>query len=72
MADPANTPNNKGALIIAIGLIPGLLVAIIGPFSSVGDGIKPGLGDLLNGTVAMALMLCAVIIGLFIHKKSKR
>jgi hypothetical protein len=44
--------------ILVCGFL-GLAVALFAPFKSFGDGIKLGLGDLINGGVAMGLLLVA-------------
>ena len=55
--------------IILLCIALGLVVALFGPFKSFGDAIKPGLGDLLNGMVAMLLLIGSAIVAIVSKKK---
>lgn len=59
----------KSKIVMLACLFCGLAVAVLGPFQAFGDRIKPGLGDLLNGTAAMVLLLLAGGIALVALKR---
>lgn len=58
--------------LLLILLFGGAAVAVLGPLKAQGDALwGPGFGDLLNGGVAMALMLVAGILA-FVMKARMR
>lgn len=63
-------PNKKLLVIVMMFMIPGLLVALIGPFKEFGDSIKPGVGDLLNGLVSMTLLILTPVAVLIVKRRS--
>jgi hypothetical protein len=63
-------PNKKLLIVVMMFMIPGLLVALIGPFKEFGDSIKPGIGDLLNGLVSMTLLILTPVVVLIVKKRS--
>ena len=65
-------PNKKPLLAAAIFGIPGLMVAILGPFKSFGDNIKPGLGDLMNGGIGLALLIMAAVAAAVVKRQSEK
>jgi len=60
---------NKATITMLGCLFLGLLIALTQPFQAYGDGIKPGLGDLMNGGIGMLLLLAAGVIAMRINKK---
>ena len=75
MASPKPNPmkkeiNKKALTALAIFGIPGLMVTLFEPFKALGDNIKPGVGDLMNGGIGLALFMLAVIAALVAKKRS--
>ncbi|APG61999.1 hypothetical protein LPB140_03255 [Sphingorhabdus lutea] len=68
--DNGQKQNNKPLIVAALFGIPGLLITLIGPFKGMGDAIKPGLGDLLNGGIGMTLLILAAVAAVAAKKRS--
>ena len=64
-----NQTNKKPLILAALFGIPGLLISLFGPFKGLGDAIKPGLGDLLNGGIGMTLIILAAVAALAASKR---
>lgn len=47
-------------------------VVLLKPFSAMGDKIAPGYADLINGGVAMGLLLLLGIFALFAKKRGAK
>jgi polyferredoxin len=60
---------NKAMIAAAIFGVAGLLITLTLPFKSYGDSIKPGLGDLMNGGIGMALIILAAITAVVARKR---
>ncbi len=60
---------NKPLIAAAAFGLPALLIVLIKPFQSWGDAIKPGLGDLMSGGIAFALLIVAAIAALIFRKR---
>lgn len=63
-------PVNKPLLAAALFGLPGLLIAMTEPFKNMGDSIKPGLGDLANGTIGLLLLIMAPVAALIVKKRN--
>ncbi len=61
---------NKTTLAILVSLVIMLLIVLLSPFKAFGDGIKPGLGDLINGLAGFAMMF--VMLGIAIAGRKRR
>ena len=60
------------ALLLLL-LFGGAAVAVLNPLGAQGDALwGPGFGDLLNGGVAMALMLAALVLALVMKAQMRR
>ena len=57
MSEPINKVPNKSMNAALLALLPGLLVALLGPLTGPGNAIQPGLGDLLNGSIGLVLLV---------------
>ncbi|HRK42839.1 MAG TPA: hypothetical protein PLH11_07355 [Gemmobacter sp.] len=59
--------------LLLILLFGGAAVAVLSPLKAQGDALwGPGFGDLLNGGVAMALMLAALVLALVMKAQMRR
>lgn len=67
-----NQTDKKPLIAAALFGIPGLLITLLGPFKGLGDSIKPGLGDLLNGGIGMTLIILAAVAALAARKRAGR
>ena len=56
-----------GGVVALICVAVGVLVAQ--PFVPYGDGIRPGLGDVMNGGVGLVLLLAALVWALVARKR---
>jgi hypothetical protein len=59
---------NKPLIVAAVFGIPALLILLAKPFQAWGDSIKPGLGELMNGGIGLALLILAAIAALITRK----
>jgi hypothetical protein len=59
---------NKPMIAAAAFAIPALLIVLLKPFTPWGESIKPGLGDLMNGAIALALLILAPIAALIARR----
>ena len=64
-----SAPHKKPLIAAAIFGLPGLLVALLGPFKAFGDSIKPGLGDLMNGGAGLLLLILAAVAAVFVRNR---
>jgi hypothetical protein len=62
--------NNKPLIAAAVFGIPGLLIALTSPFKTYGDSITPGLGDLMNGGIALTLIILAAVAAIVVRKRT--
>jgi len=61
---------NKPLIAAAVFGIPALLIVLLRPFTTWGDSIKPGLGDLMNCGFAFGLLILAAVAALIARKFS--
>lgn len=65
-----NKPNYKPLIAAAAFGVPAQLIALTSPFKAYGDSIKPGVGDLMNGGIALTLLILAAVAALVMRKRS--
>ena len=65
---PKGGPNKKALWAAAVFVVPGLLMAMIQPLKAVGDSVKPGLGDLMNGVTSLMLFGLAPVVAHVVRK----
>jgi hypothetical protein len=56
----------RGVIVL---LMLALVVLLAQPFVAYGNGIRPGLGELINGGVGLALLLAALIWALVVRAR---
>jgi hypothetical protein len=61
---------NRTALVPIILIGAGLVVALFNPIGLWGENIRPGLGDLLNGSASFMLVMAAGLWAVLARKRS--
>lgn len=60
---------NKTKLAMLVCMVVMLLIVLLSPFKAFGEGIKPGLGDLINGLAGLIMLF--VILGIAIAGRKR-